>query len=441
LSAAGARVPDAPDPEASFAVADPGKEWRRGHRIPVIPSFDGYRAWAILGVVLFHVFQVSGTFTAAGDSALGVLLLGLLPRTLDLLFIVSGFVIYLPTVVKDGDFGRVGSFAIRRAARLFPAYYVALLIAIALLAFLPHSGGVPGAGTIAAHMAVMQTPSLLFVDGFELGFGVVTPVWTLSVEVGYYLVLPFIAAAYFRHPIAGLATAGAITVGWALLGQNSDWAAGLLGAELSAASEQRIDAFYASQFPAWILAIASGMTGAWAYVRMRDRIPAERLGGVAVTGTALAVLAFGAIVVFGGIESVNDPGVFQGLFGRQSLLITVGSPLVLMVLLVCFALMPERLQRSCSASPIRWLGDVSYGIFLIHFAVIWLLFNQTSLATDGGGGTTLAWCAIVYPVSIAYAYLSARFLERPIRRWAHRYGRRGEEAPSRARPWEPAGRT
>ena len=36
------------DPEAGFAIADPGKEWRRGHRIPVVPSFDGYRAYAIL---------------------------------------------------------------------------------------------------------------------------------------------------------------------------------------------------------------------------------------------------------------------------------------------------------------------------------------------------------------------------------------------------------
>lgn len=418
------------DPEASFAVADPGKEWRRGHRIPVIPSFDGYRAWAILGVVLFHIFQVSGTFVAAGVSGLGVLLLGLLPRTLDLLFIVSGFVIYLPTVVKDGDFGRVGSFAIRRAARLFPAYYAALLIAIALLAFVPGPGGVPGLGTVAAHMALLHTPSLLFVDGFQLGFGVVAPVWTLSVEAGFYLLLPFVATAYFRHPVAGLAIAGMITVGWALLGQNADWAAGLAGIELSGPAEQRIDSYYASQFPAWVLAIASGMTGAWAYVRLRDRIPALRLETIAVVGTASALLAFGVIVYLGGKESVGDPGLFQGLFGRQSLLITVGSPLVLMVLLVCFALMPGRLQRPCSAPAIRWLGDVSYGIFLIHFAVIWLLREAFSLPTDGGVGTTLAWCAIVYPAAIFYAYLSARFLERPIRRWAHRYGRRGEDAVS-----------
>jgi hypothetical protein len=111
-------TPERLDPEQRFSVADPGKEWRRGHRIPVVPSFDGYRAYAILGVVLFHIFQISGVFAAVGDSAIGVLFWGVLPRSLDVLFIVSGFVIYLPTVVRDGDFGRVSAFAVRRVRDL-----------------------------------------------------------------------------------------------------------------------------------------------------------------------------------------------------------------------------------------------------------------------------------------------------------------------------------
>src|SRR5262249_55572056 len=154
-------APPGTDPEERFAVADPGKEWRRGHRIPVVPSFDGYRAYAILFVALFHIFQITGAFTAAGDSAVGVISWGILPRSLDVLFIVSGFVIYLPTVVRDGDFGSVSAFAIRRTARLVPAYYVTLLVAILLLAVVSSSAGVPDAGTITAHFAVLQTPVLL----------------------------------------------------------------------------------------------------------------------------------------------------------------------------------------------------------------------------------------------------------------------------------------
>lgn len=420
------------DPEARFAVADPGKEWRRGHRIPVVPSFDGYRAYAILCVVLFHIFQASGAFGVAGDSAVGVLSWGILPRSLDVLFIVSGFVIYLPTVVRDGDFGQVSSFAIRRAARLVPAYYVTLLIAILLLIVVASSPGVPGAATVGAHFAVLQTPALLLVDQFRLGLGVVPPVWTLSVEVGFYVVLPLVAVWYFRHPLVGLAIAAAIVVVWRELADHADTLAGLFGADLSPDAERRIDTFYASQFPGWTLALATGMTGAWAYVRLRDRFSPERVRKLAIWGTALAAIALGVEIYLAGDGAVDDVSPFEGLFARESLLVTLGYPLVLGAVLVGFALLPERAQLPCAAPPIRWIGDISYAIYLIHFAVIWFALNELSLPSDGGITAVLVWSAVVYPPSIAYAYLSARFLERPVRRWAHRFGRRAQA------PAEPA---
>jgi peptidoglycan/LPS O-acetylase OafA/YrhL len=427
------RPTPAPDPEERFAVADPGKEWRRGHRIPVVPSFDGYRAYAILFVCLFHIFQVSGAFSAAGDSALGVIFWGILPRSLDVLFIVSGFVIYLPTVVRDGDFGRVSAFAIRRAARLVPAYYVTLLIALLLLGVVASSPGLPDAGTITAHFAVVQTPTLLLVDNFRLGLGVVPPVWTLSVEIGFYVVLPFLAVWYFRHPLVGLAAAAAIVLVWRELAEHADTVAGIFGADLSSDAESRITTFYASQFPSWTLALATGMTGARAYVRLRDGFSPERLAKLAIRVTAIAGALLVLEIYLAGHGAVHDVSPFEGLFARESLLVTLGYPVVLGTVLVGFSLLPERAQLPCSAPVIRWIGDISYAIYLIHFAVIWFLVREFSLPGDGTVLAVLAWCAIVYPVSILYAYLSARFLERPVRRWAHRFGRRAQ-APAETAP-------
>lgn len=416
----------ATDPEERFTVADPGKEWRRGHRIPVVPSFDGYRAYAILFVVLFHIFQVSGAFAAAGDSALGVLAWGILPRSLDVLFIVSGFVIYLPTVVRNGDFGPVSAFAVRRAARLVPAYYVTLLIAILLLVVVASSPGVPDAGTIAAHFAVLQTPALLIVDQLRLGLGVVPPVWTLSVEVGFYVVLPLIAVWYLRHPLVALVAAAAIVLVWRELAEHADSVAGLFGADLSSDAERRFDTFYASQFPSWTLALATGMTGAWAYVRLRDRFSPERLAKLAIRVTAAAGLLLALEIYLAGHSAVHDVSPFEGLFARESIVVTLGYPLTLGAVLVGFALLPERAQFPCSAPVVRWIGDISYAIYLIHFAVIWVALEELSLPGGGSVGAVLAWSALVYPLSIAYAYLSARFLERPVRRWAHQFGRRAQ---------------
>ena len=48
--------------------------------------------------------------------------------------------------------------------------------------------------------------------GLALGFGVDGPLWTLSLEVTFYVILPFVAAWYFRRPLVGLLIAAAITV-------------------------------------------------------------------------------------------------------------------------------------------------------------------------------------------------------------------------------------
>jgi peptidoglycan/LPS O-acetylase OafA/YrhL len=194
MSARAAEPAELGGSEARFTASDPGKAWRRGEGIPIVPAFDGYRAWAILGIVLFHVFFVSGVLNASLNSAGGLITWTVLPRGIEMLFIVSGFVVFLPTVARDGDFGRVGAYAVRRGARILPAYWLVLLVAILLLATVSGSPGVPGVGPIVEHFTMLQTPALLWDANFPLGLRVIAPVWTLSPEITYYIVLPFVAS-------------------------------------------------------------------------------------------------------------------------------------------------------------------------------------------------------------------------------------------------------
>ena len=97
-------------------------------------------------------------------------------------------------------------------------------------------------------------------------------------------------------------------------------------------------------------------------------------------------------------------------------------------LMISLTLTPEWVQRPFTVRPSRWLGDISYTIYLIHFAVIWFALREFSLPNSGQPGAVLAWAALVLPISIGYAYLSARWLERPVRRWAQRFGRRAQAA-------------
>jgi len=67
------------------------------------------------------------------------------------------------------------------------------------LVFLQHNVGMvlgPGLGSVAE------------------GFGVITVVWTLSIEAVFYAVLPLVASRYWRRPFVGLALAVALSLGW-----------------------------------------------------------------------------------------------------------------------------------------------------------------------------------------------------------------------------------
>ncbi len=411
--------------EAQFSAADPGKAWRRGQGLPVVPAFDGYRAWAILGIVLFHVFFVTGILLTSLHPAWGLFTWAMLPRGIEVLFIVSGFVVYLPTVARDGSFGKAGAYAIRRGARILPAYWLALVVAILLLAVVSDSPGVPGVGPIVEHFTMLQTPALMWDQGFPLGLHVIAPVWTLSPEITFYIVLPFVASFFFRRPLWGLVGAVVVVLLWHALSHNADGVAGVFGGSLSQASQARIGLYYASQFPNWVFAFAMGMLGAWAYVRIRDRWPADLIERRAAIATVLGLVAWAPFVYLAWHEAV---GSSQGIYAHESLWVTFGYPAALATTMVALALAPAWMQWPVANGGIRRIADVSYGVYLIHFAVIFFVLHEFSLPHDRSLWAVIVWSAIVFPASLAYGYVSARFLERPVRRWAHRFGRREQAA-------------
>ena len=130
-----------------------------------------------------------------------------------MLFIISGFVIYLPVAVRQGRFGNRTSFAIRRWARLFPAYWTVIAIMLLLILLVPVTPPIPTPSPfdVFLHLTTLEVPADMFRHVFFLGFGINRALWTLFSEVCFYLLLPFVAGWYFRRPFLGLAVAGAIT--------------------------------------------------------------------------------------------------------------------------------------------------------------------------------------------------------------------------------------
>ena len=99
---------------------------RESMRLPVL---DGFRAFAILGVVVLHVLILSGALGAGGD-AFSVVALDVLGNVIDVFFIITGFVLFLPVVLRERALRDLSSYAIGRAARLLPAFWLSLAVAL-----------------------------------------------------------------------------------------------------------------------------------------------------------------------------------------------------------------------------------------------------------------------------------------------------------------------
>ena len=410
-------------------LSDPGKDERAASGVPVVPVFDGYRALAILGIVLFHILINSGVVQRAGGSLGGQLIWATGPELVDILFIVSGFVVFLPTVAQRGRFGSISAYAIRRSARLLPAYWLSLGVMLLVMATQPGVPG-PGAGDLASNFTGQQTLVQMIAPGTPIGFGFDTPLWTLTLEIGFYIVLPFIAASYFRRPLVGLAIALAIAVLWREAFHHIGDVAGWFGGDLSLHRALELQFNSINQLPNWAFSFAAGMTGAWAYVRIRDRYERASVERIAARLLIPALLVFAFFAYLVGRKAIGTDfpnGITPNLLARESTIPSIGFTASLATVMLMLAFAPVRLQTPFAHPLARKLGDISYGIYLIQAPLLWfLIFHWHSLPTDGTPGAFAVWALAVIPVTVLYGYLSARFVEQPIRRWAHQFGRRAQ---------------
>jgi peptidoglycan/LPS O-acetylase OafA/YrhL len=76
------------------------------------------------------------------------------------------------------------------------------------------------------------------------------------------------------------------------------------------------------------------------------------------------------------------------------------------------------------ANPVaRWLGDVSYGAFLWHFPLILFFSHTLGWITGTGDRPFLTLTALVVPSSLAFGWISRRFIEEPAIAWGRRASR------------------
>jgi peptidoglycan/LPS O-acetylase OafA/YrhL/lysophospholipase L1-like esterase len=365
-----------------------------------LSSLDGIRAFAVVGVVLYH----------AGVSWIPGGLLGV-----DVFFVLSGFLItsLLLREVRTGDRIDLRAFWIRRARRLLPALLL-VLVGVSLWAALDRSLDIRS-------IRLDVVSSLLYVanwrfaashQGYFASSQSPSPVlhlWSLGVEEQFYLLWPLLVAGAIRAgrtanrllpvpaferpaflsgriPVRILAIGGIVaSTGWLIYGSF----AGFDASRLYYGTDTRALALLTGAVLATVVPLPRSSA------QVRSNVHATRkwtlIGGLALV--ALIAIAFSV----GG----RDRALYHGGF----LVVAVLVALVITSLLKA-PLGP--VSRLFSLPPLVHIGRISYGLYLWHWPVI-LFFNAQRTGASGSGLLLLR-----VALSLLLAELSYRYLEEPI---------------------------
>jgi peptidoglycan/LPS O-acetylase OafA/YrhL len=354
-------------------------------RLGYQPALDGLRAIAAGSVLLYH-----GGVSWSSGGFLGV----------DVFFVLSGFLI---TSLLVTEWQRTGGIAIlkfygRRLRRLLPALLLVLgAVLVYAVVLAPTSQLHQLRGDFLGTLGYVTNWRLVFAHrGYFDAFAAPSPLthtWSLGVEEQWYLIWPIVVVGLLRVTRRADRSIGiACATTGVLCIASTVWMASLYtpGSDPSRVyygTDTRAQELLAGA----LLAFLCVWLGRYTVRRTAMR---EIVGVAGVAGFAWMLVLF---------ATVDDRTTW--LYQGGMLLFSFVIALVILA-----AVQPRGVVRAVlSPRPLRWLGTISYGLYLWH----WPVYVVCTPTRMGFGGTALLVVRLALTVAIATA--SYYLVERPIR--------------------------
>jgi peptidoglycan/LPS O-acetylase OafA/YrhL len=363
---------------------------QRAKSIPgYVPSLDGLRGIAILGVLLFHLGNKLPALHIDFATQYGW-------AGVDLFFVISGFLITGILLDSAGSEHYFRNFYVRRILRVWPLYFALLAFVFLLLPWF-----VPALRERIFTQCHPWQSYLLFVQNFfvhDFGIGPVGVTWSLAIEEQFYLVWPLIILLLPRRllPTFLICVVLLSPVGRAL--------AQLRGASpttLYTHTLFRLDSISAGALLAvWVRTSRFSKTSA---ARILIAFACVGLVGCAITLRWLSARAVCANLRFSALALLCS-----GIVG-SALLANPGTIL----------------YKSLTTSWLRYVGKISFGLYLLHVTIFDILTPQRLSFLGNGWAGNLAVLLIDFAAALLLATCSWRFFESPILalKYKFKYGR------------------
>jgi peptidoglycan/LPS O-acetylase OafA/YrhL len=341
-------------------------------------GLDGVRGLAALFVVVHHVFERAFPGYPA-DRAPFWAAPFIYGRFAVVVFIVlSGFSLALSPARDGWRLNGLRRFATRRARRILPAFWAALVFSV-LVAWLlvpPPGEAAPGIRSIVVNGLLVQ--NLVAAPSPNRSF------WSLAVEAQLYLVLPLLLVLVRRRGAPVMATAVTLVVA----------AIGILGEHVP-----RVEVFVVQSPPDMAALFAVGVLAA----------------GIVTAGEARRSWPWPALVCVAAAPVLAVIGR-QGSRWTLTHLLWVDlalGPAVGCLLAALATGRPAALLRALEARPVRTLGLSSYSLYLTHGPIVVVAYELVVGPRLGHGpGAFLATVALAVPLAVAFAWLFASVFER-----------------------------
>lgn len=372
-----------PDGHIGSAASPASARSRPDH---YVPGLDGIRAIAVLAVLLFH-FGVS--WLAGG-------LLGV-----DTFFVLSGFLITTLLLKEWSDTGRISfrAFYARRARRLLPALFVMIAVVCVYAAWFAEPDTRSSIRTdVLSTIGYFSNWRFIFAkQNYFQRYGPPSPVlhtWSLAVEEQFYLLWPLVVWAVIRrYGRRGVAVAAATGVAGSFVATLAMSLAGFSTTRLYYGTDVRVQELMAGA----LLALSGPAVSRWMV----------RHSGRRVTPSSL-------IGIVGCIGLIGLLWMFHVVSGNSNFLYRGGFLLVAVVAVGLIALAVHRpdhpLTRLLASGPPRYVGRISYGLYLYHYP-LFLIIDSARVGVSGAGLLALR-LGSTFVVAVASFHL----VEQPIRR-------------------------